>query len=230
MPTKLCISSWFVGWVDDTQAGPQLLHVWQFDCQDGKTIDIVSRIPAHRTCIFGWPTRPLCARCTRSSNFVPLLKSNANLLLCAAWHVSLPKCRFLYLMKGFTGHATELLVSRVKSNQRQMRNAISFPLSRYLPELMDMGNPLRGNSCRTGGFGIAMDLFPSRRCWDLWPLWAPKAVHLSSEIHLPSKVTEVHLNWNGLVLMILMILMKLMILMLSSLEVTYDIKLLDLYL
>lgn len=172
-----------------------------FDCQDGKTIDRVSRIPAHRTCIFGWPTRPLCARCTRSSNFVPLLKSNANLLLCAAWHVSLPKCRFLYLMKGFTGYATELLVSRVKSNQRQMRNACFFSTFKilYLPELMDMGNPQRGNSCRTGGFGIAMDLFClSRRCWDLW---APKAVHLSSEIHLlPSKVTEVHLNWNGLVL------------------------------
>ena len=51
----------------------------------------------------------------------------------------------------------------------------------------------------------------------------PLGIHL-----LPSKVTEVHLNWNGLVLMILM---KLMILiMLSSLEVTYDIKLLDMYL
>ena len=146
-----------------------------FDCQDGKTIDIVSRIPAHRTWIFGWPSRPLCARCTRSSNFVPLLKSNANLLPCAA----LPKCRFLYLMKGFTGYATELLVSRVKSNQRQMRNAFfsTFKIL-YLPELMDMGNPPRGNSCGTGGFGIAMDLFcPSRRCWDLW---APKPVHLSS--------------------------------------------------
>jgi hypothetical protein len=34
-------------------------------------------------------------------------------------------------MKGFTGYATELLVSRVKSNQRQMRNAFFFPLSRY---------------------------------------------------------------------------------------------------